>query len=100
MSRNTAERAYDRGNDILVLMDCACSNAYVQVDLEEADSVLDDYDEALGLYEMFLESALSIGDMDEVRQLRRDITRTKVEKRRYKKELIEKRYNRMEKAVV
>lgn len=67
---------------ILSMDECPC-----ETDLSSC--TLDDYDEAIQLYQEFLNNAIIRNDKEEIKQLRRDIQRTKEEKRNFQKLLTE-----------
>lgn len=73
---NSSDQAYQRDMFLLDFIDSKCP---------DADCSLSDYDEALEEYQILLSDAIARGNKTEIKDLRRDIQRCRVEKRNYKR---------------
>lgn len=84
---NSSDKAYER--DMLMLELAGGCDGY------GADCELSDYDDAIEEYNSLLQYAIDRNDKEQIRMLRAEIQRTKVEKR-ISKRMIDTSQNRME----
>lgn len=74
---NSSDVVYDRGLFLLSFMDSECSC--------ETETTAEDYDDAIEEYQFLLDDAILKNNSKEIADLRRDIQKCKVEKRRFKR---------------
>lgn len=86
---NSTDLAYQRDMFLLTFLDADCSTS-VNADLS-------DYDDAIAEYGAMFDRAIFLNDKAEIKQLRREIQRTKAEKRLTKR-LIDTNQKEMERA--